>query len=109
MGPTTIMAEGNDAGDSLIPAAANFEGREEPPQKSGYLYKRSSHTVRPVWSRRFFSLHDNCLEYYTLEGKNNSSTVAIDLRLCTVKRLDLPERRHCFEIVSPVKYCKSSF
>jgi Arf-GAP/coiled-coil/ANK repeat/PH domain-containing protein len=72
-------------------------------RRSGYLYKRSSHTVRPVWSRRFFSLHDNCLEYYTLEAKNKSSTVTIDLRLCTVKRLELPERRHCFEIVSPVK------
>lgn len=72
--------------------------------KSGYLYKRSSHAVRPVWSRRFFSLHDNVLEYYSLEVKNNSATVIIDLRLCTVKPLDLAERRHCFEIVSPVKY-----
>ncbi|PJF17794.1 hypothetical protein PSACC_02406 [Paramicrosporidium saccamoebae] len=71
--------------------------------KSGYLYKRSSHAMRPVWSRRFFSLHDNCLEYYTMEGKNNASTVLIDLRLCTVKRLELSDRRLCFEIVSPVK------
>lgn len=72
-------------------------------KKSGYLYKRSSHAMRPVWSRRFFLLHETSLEYYSLEGKNNASTVRIDLRLCTVKRLELPERRHCFEIVSPVK------
>lgn len=72
-------------------------------KKSGYLYKRSSHSVRPVWSRRFFLLHDTSLEYYTLEGKNNAPTVLIDLRLCTVKRMEMPERRHCFEIVSPVK------
>lgn len=71
--------------------------------KSGYLYKKSSHAVRPVWSRRFFVLHDNTLEYYTLEPKNNASTVRIDLRLCSVKRMDISERRHCFEIVSPVK------
>ena len=73
-------------------------------EKSGFLYKRSSHAMRPVWSRRFFHLHDNILEYYTLEGKNNSATNAIDLRLCTVKTLvEASERRNVFEIVSPVK------
>ena len=74
-------------------------------EKSGYLYKRSSHAMRPVWSRRFFRLYNNSLEYYTVEGKNNSATVAIDLRLCTVKTYvaENAERRNMFDIVSPVK------
>lgn len=86
---------------------------------AGYLFKRSSHAVRPVWSRRFFHLHDNLLEYYTVEGKNNEPTVRIDLRLCTVKtglstgapatggsaliEAGAMERRNVFEIVSPTK------
>lgn len=88
---------------------------------AGYLFKRSSHAVRPVWNRRFFHLHDNILEYYTVEGKNNEPTVRIDLRLCTVKtgsstgasatggsssaliEVGAMERRNVFEIVSPTK------
>ncbi len=89
-------------------------------RREGYLYKKSSHSMRPVWSRRFFSLHDNVLEYYTQE-KGGSETVGIDLRLCTVRRLvrgsDAGSQsslgsssssanmvgQSCFEIVSPQK------
>jgi len=45
-----------------------------PLTKSGYLWKRSSHPVRPVWSRRFFWLHDNVLEYFSQDPKVDSSS-----------------------------------
>jgi len=77
-------------------------------EKSGYLYKRSSHTVvRPVWARRFFCLRaNNTLEYYTQdERRAGGETVAIDLRLCLVRPCDSAsgERRFTFEILSPAK------
>jgi Arf-GAP/coiled-coil/ANK repeat/PH domain-containing protein len=71
--------------------------------KSGYLYKKSSHTVRPVWARRFFRLHDETLEYYSLEEKGNPSPISIDLRLCLVRPVDSGDRRFTFEIMSPAK------
>ena len=39
------------------------------PIRSGHLYKRSSHVLRPVWSRRFFCLKGDRLIYYSMEGK----------------------------------------
>lgn len=120
--------EGAEAGEAPRPADAKSATDRSPPaplpsssataELAGYLFKRSSHAVRPVWSRRFFHLHDNLLEYYTVEGKNNAPTVRIDLRLCTVKTgpgtsglamggavpLEAAmERRNVFEIVSPTK------
>lgn len=82
-----------------------FTNEENKLELMGYLYKKSSHSMRPVWSRRFFHLSFPTLQYYTMEGKNNSSTVTIDLRLCTVKipTDPLPERRNVFEIVCPQK------
>lgn len=72
-------------------------------QKAGYLYKKSSHTVRPIWARRFFRLHDEILEYYSLEEKGNPSPISIDLRLCLVRPVDNGDRRFTFEIMSPAK------
>lgn len=72
--------------------------------KSGYLYKKSSHTmVRPIWSRRFFCLKDHTLEYYTMDEKSETGTVAIDLRLCLIRPVDHGDRRYTFEILSPLK------
>lgn len=39
------------------------------PIRSGHLYKRSSHVLRPVWCRRFFCLKGDRLIYYSMEGK----------------------------------------
>lgn len=77
--------------------------------RAGYLYKKSSHMVRPVWSRRFFVLHENVLEYYTQDKAEDSCTVGIDLRLCSVRRHPLNGSmgeylgRDCFELLSPQK------
>lgn len=70
-------------------------------RKEGYLYKRSSHSVRSVWSRRYFVLYSERLEYYSLQEGN--APIPIDLRLCAVKQTLDSERRFCFELVSPVK------
>ncbi len=83
-------------------------------QKAGYLYKKSSATavMRSSWSRRFFTLHDNVLEYFSAtDGRRHGKgqpgrTIAIDLRLCSVRPSEHAERRHCFEILSPIKYAK---
>lgn len=72
--------------------------------KSGYLYKKSSHTVvRPIWARRFFCLREHRLEYYTMDEKAESETIAIDLRLCMVRPVENGERRFTFEILTPAK------
>lgn len=74
------------------------------PQRSGYLYKRSSHAVRPVWSRRYFCLQGDRLVYYSMDGTGEyGQAVPIELRLCHVRPANDPERRFCFDIVSPVK------
>lgn len=73
-------------------------------EKSGYLYKKSSHTVvRPIWARRFFCLKEHTLEYYTMDEKAGSETIAIDLRLCMVRPVENGERRFTFEILTPSK------
>lgn len=79
---------------------------ESSPERSGYLYKKSSHTmVRPVWCRRFFRLKEHTLEYFTQdEDKTDSETILIDLRLCLIRPIDNGERRFTFEIMSPLKY-----
>lgn len=94
---SSAVEEGS--GEDTLPSAN--EGQEL--TLRGYLYKRSSHLMRAVWSRRFFILHHTALEYYTLDYKNNSPTVRIDLRLCNVRPVEHAERRNCFELVSPVK------
>lgn len=73
-------------------------------EKSGYLYKKSSHSVRPIWARRFFRLHEETLEYFSLEDKGTPAPIPIDLRLCLVRPIDPGERRFTFEIMSPAKY-----
>ncbi len=73
-------------------------------EKSGYLYKKSSHTmVRPIWSRRFFCLKKHTLEYYTLDEKADSETIPIDLKVCLIRAVENGERRFTFEILSPMK------
>ncbi|KAJ3007816.1 Arf-GAP with coiled-coil, ANK repeat and PH domain-containing protein 2 [Thoreauomyces humboldtii] len=70
--------------------------------KAGYLYKKSSSKMRTVWHRRFFELGNAWLGYFSLEGKDDAKTT-IDLRICMVKETPSPERRFCFDLVSPSK------
>lgn len=69
--------------------------------KEGYLYKKSSHPMRSAWSRRYFILYADKLEYFSMQEGN--APIPIDLRLCTVKPSSDTERRFCFDLVSPVK------
>ncbi|KAI9093787.1 hypothetical protein DFS34DRAFT_630350 [Phlyctochytrium arcticum] len=70
--------------------------------KGSYLYKKSSSKMRTVWHRRYFELINNHLHYFSLEGKDEAKTT-IDLRICAVKETPAPERRFCFDLVSPSK------
>lgn len=70
--------------------------------KSGYLMKKGSGKITQVWSRRWFSLRSDYLIYST-RGKDEAPTIAANLRLATVKLHENPDRRFCFEVVSPVK------
>ncbi|KND00518.1 uncharacterized protein SPPG_04828 [Spizellomyces punctatus DAOM BR117] len=70
--------------------------------KGGYLFKKSSSKMRTVWHRRYFELMNNFLHYFSLEGKDEAKTT-IDLRICAVKETPNPERRFCFDLVSPNK------
>ena len=74
------------------------------PEKQGYLYKRGSQRMRPTWSRRFFKLHDGKMLYFSHDKEEEESpTIIIDLRLCSVKPAEIPDRRFCFELISPIK------
>ena len=92
-----------------LPMAEPLEKEHLTPlSKSGYLYKRSSHAMRPFWSRRFFTLQqeDNHLCYYSAAAHENlsvSDRISIDLRLCLVRPVENSERRFVFELVSPTK------
>ncbi|KAI8818158.1 uncharacterized protein EV422DRAFT_192422 [Fimicolochytrium jonesii] len=70
--------------------------------KAGYLYKKSSSKMRTVWHRRFFELGNWYLGYFSIEGKDEAKTT-VDLRICMVKETPTPERRFCFDLVSPTK------
>lgn len=50
----------------------------EEPFRAGYLFKRSSHSLRPVWCRRYFVLRGDKLLYYSLEGKVRACWVCVD-------------------------------
>ncbi|KAI3657938.1 hypothetical protein MP638_000250 [Amoeboaphelidium occidentale] len=89
--------------------------------KSGYLMKKGSGKITQVWSRRWFSLRSDYLIYSTRgkdeaptiaanlrlatygPGVDEAPTIAANLRLATVKLHENPDRRFCFEVVSPVK------
>lgn len=69
----------------------------------GYLFKKSSQRVRNAWNRRYFSLKNTEFCYFTFNRNKKFVRVRIDLRLCSIKRIDLPERRFCFAVDSPIK------
>jgi Arf-GAP with coiled-coil, ANK repeat and PH domain-containing protein len=82
--------------------------------KAGYLYKKSSksHTMKSIWSRRFFELKQEKLIYFSKDSFDSHQAgspgeiVEIDLKLCSVKECESEQRRFCFELLSPIKsYC----
>ncbi|KAJ3092361.1 Arf-GAP with coiled-coil, ANK repeat and PH domain-containing protein 2 [Quaeritorhiza haematococci] len=80
-------------------ATSSGNGGHAAHNKSGYLYKKSTGKVRTIWNRRFFELKNDSLHYFS-DTKDDSKTT-IDLRICMVREVQTPERRFCFEIVSP--------
>ncbi|KAI3652769.1 hypothetical protein MP228_002194 [Amoeboaphelidium protococcarum] len=70
--------------------------------KAGYLIKKGSGKITQVWSRRWFVVRNGYF-VYTTRGKDEPATLAAALKLCTVKLVEVPERRFCFELISPMK------
>lgn len=69
----------------------------------GYLYMKSTSSMRILWNRRYFCLNGYYLHYYS---KHYKHSVPIDLRLCQLRIYnDDPTilRRNCFELQSPIK------
>ncbi len=57
----------NSASPSL--SHSSLSGGSTELERSGYLYKRSSHAFHPVWGRRYFMLRGDKLVYHSLGGK----------------------------------------
>lgn len=74
------------------------------PIMEGYLFKRTSNAFK-TWNRRWFYLYPNRLVYRKRSGEEQETVMEDDLRLCTVKPVIDGERRFCFEVLSPSKYC----
>lgn len=60
--------------NTASPALSNSSLPKSPldPERSGFLYKRSSHAFHPIWGRRYFTLKGDKLIYHSLGGKVNS-------------------------------------
>ncbi|XP_037077071.1 arf-GAP with coiled-coil, ANK repeat and PH domain-containing protein 3-like [Pollicipes pollicipes] len=67
----------------------------------GYLFKRTTNAFK-TWNRRWFTLENHQLKYRRRTG-DELTMMEEDLRLCTVKPVHELDRRHCFEVVSPLK------
>jgi len=65
----------------------------------GYLYKKSSN-VRKKWKRRWFVLRGDELRYYR-SWKDFVAHSVCDMLLSTVRQVNNPDLRCCFEIISP--------
>lgn len=74
--------------------------------KSGYLMKRGSGKIAQVWSRRWFSIRDDCFIYCAKNDVENPVIVG-NLMLCSVRSRVSTEmgidRRNCFELITPMK------
>eukprot|EP01102_Stenamoeba_stenopodia_P015303 TRINITY_DN51_c0_g3_i4.p1 TRINITY_DN51_c0_g3~~TRINITY_DN51_c0_g3_i4.p1 ORF type:complete len:750 (-),score=182.80 TRINITY_DN51_c0_g3_i4:1805-4054(-) len=68
---------------------------------AGYLFKKG-HNVLKEWERCYFVIKDGFLHFYK-NGKDTTPTKSESLLLFTVKPVDDPDRRFCFDIVSPNK------
>ena len=68
----------------------------------GYLFKKGKNVVQP-WQRRYFAVEEGFfIAYKTIpERKEVRPVPVINLLLCTVKLVPDPDRRFCFELVSP--------
>ncbi|KAJ3225252.1 Arf-GAP with coiled-coil, ANK repeat and PH domain-containing protein 1 [Clydaea vesicula] len=69
--------------------------------KGSYLYIKVKGAILTTWERRYFELKDDVLHFFS-DTKDQQKTT-IDLRICMVREVQTPERKFCFEIVSPNK------
>jgi len=95
------------------PRSTNLQNLTIIPQKSGYLFKKTIGALRTTWTRLFFELENDALQY-TSENTRDQDIVQIDLRICMVRSTasvistssspnssSSAERKHTFELISP--------
>ncbi|RIA89125.1 hypothetical protein C1645_213938 [Glomus cerebriforme] len=78
-----------------------------PVTKSGYLFMKGNQRVMQTWTRKYFTISDGHLHYYSRNGKGangDDEHPSITLRVCHIKPiLNNSDRRFCFEIITPNK------
>lgn len=69
----------------------------------GYLFKKGKNVMQP-WQRRYFCIQNGFFIAYKTGGEKREArpVPVINLLLCTVKIVPDPDRRFCFELVSPI-------
>lgn len=65
----------------------------------GYLWKKST-GITKAWNRRYFVCKDNVLSYYHKYDKTTQPNGELPLLLTSVKPINDPERRNCFQVIS---------
>ncbi|KAF9917932.1 Arf-GAP with coiled-coil, ANK repeat and PH domain-containing protein 2 [Lobosporangium transversale] len=97
---------GNEIYYPLRPFGNSAEVRTHATTKSGYLYKRGPQRVMASWSRRYVEIEGELLTWTTRAPVNKSdsdASMAINLRVCTVKTIENGDRPHLFEVISPMR------
>ncbi|KAG0256498.1 Arf-GAP with coiled-coil, ANK repeat and PH domain-containing protein 2 [Mortierella polycephala] len=98
---------GNEIYYPLRPFGGSADNlRQDATTKSGYLYKKGHQRVMPTWSRRYFEIQGELLTYNTRgqSAKSDSDAcMVINLRVCTVKKIENGDRPHLFEVISPMR------
>ncbi|PKC68615.1 ArfGap-domain-containing protein [Rhizophagus irregularis] len=92
----------NPTKDNIIERNIN-----SPITKSGYLFMKGNQRVMQSWTRKYFTISDGNLYYYSRNGKGTNGDdehPSITLRVCHIKPLlNNSDRRFCFEIITPNK------
>ncbi|RHZ84408.1 hypothetical protein Glove_82g53 [Diversispora epigaea] len=75
-------------------------------KKSGYLFMKGNQRVMQSWTRKYFIISGEQLNYYCKAGKvskDEEDSSSINLRVCHIKLINNSDRRFCFEIISPMR------
>ncbi|KAF0389852.1 ArfGap-domain-containing protein [Gigaspora margarita] len=75
-------------------------------KKSGYLFMKGNQRVIPSWTRKYFTISKELLNYCSKAGKvskEDDESASINLRVCHVKPVSNSDRRFCFEVISPMR------
>ncbi|CAG8632995.1 513_t:CDS:10, partial [Racocetra persica] len=75
-------------------------------KKSGYLFMKGNQRVMQSWTRKYFTISEEQLNYCSKAGKvskEEDESASINLRVCHIKPVTNSDRRFCFEVISPMR------